>query len=144
MDPAKGKPEEKAVFSQHCGDETTTYYNRAKGFSRHTMGLKQPNPMTVFPPLAFRQLKRQEPAAMTGPKGKAGKRDSIRAKVFEKGGEGAWGRGGKNFLQKVFPSPPPAPHLSFSKDFRVYQIPVLRFYGMLPSVRCIVLLKRRV
>ena len=93
--PPRGKPEEKAVFSPHCGDETTSYYNRAKGFSRHSVGLKQPNPMAgLFPPLAFRQLKRQEPAAMTGPKGKAGKRDSIRAKVFEKGGEGACGRGG--------------------------------------------------
>jgi len=28
--PAKGKPEKKAVFSPHCGDETTTnYYNKA-------------------------------------------------------------------------------------------------------------------
>ena len=33
--------------------------------------------------------------------------------------------------------------LSFSKDFRVYRIPVLRFYGMLPSVRCIIFLKRQ-
>ena len=29
---AKGKPEKKAVFSLHCGDETTTYYNRAFPF----------------------------------------------------------------------------------------------------------------
>ena len=27
--PPRGKPEKKAVFSPHCGDETTTYYNRA-------------------------------------------------------------------------------------------------------------------
>ena len=37
-----------------------------------------------------------------------------------------------------------SPHLSFSKDFRVYRIPVLWFYGMRPSVHCIVLLKRNV
>ena len=30
VDPAKGKNGEKAVFSPHCGDETTIYYNRAK------------------------------------------------------------------------------------------------------------------
>ena len=30
VDPAKGKPEKKAVFLPHCGDETTTNYNRAK------------------------------------------------------------------------------------------------------------------
>ena len=29
VDPAKGKTGKKAVFSPHCGDETTTYYNRA-------------------------------------------------------------------------------------------------------------------
>ena len=34
-------------------------------------------------------------------------RDSINAKVFGKGEEGVWGRGGKTFLQKGFPSPPP-------------------------------------
>jgi len=28
-DSAKGKTGEKAVCSPHCGDETTTYYNRA-------------------------------------------------------------------------------------------------------------------
>ena len=27
--PPRGKPEKKAVFSPHCGDETTTNYNRA-------------------------------------------------------------------------------------------------------------------
>ena len=27
--PPRGKPDKKAVFSPHCGDETTTYYNRA-------------------------------------------------------------------------------------------------------------------
>ena len=32
VDPAKGKTGKKAVFSPHCGDETTTYYNRAKHF----------------------------------------------------------------------------------------------------------------
>ena len=47
------------------------------------------------------------------------------------------------FWRKTFPFLP-QPHLSFSKDFRVYRIPVLWFYGMRPSVRCIVLLKRRV
>ena len=30
VEPAKGKTGKKAVFSPHCGDETTTYYNRAK------------------------------------------------------------------------------------------------------------------
>ena len=29
VDPAKGKLEKKAVFPPHCGDETTTNYNRA-------------------------------------------------------------------------------------------------------------------
>ena len=29
VDPPRGKPEKKAVFSSHCGDETTTNYNRA-------------------------------------------------------------------------------------------------------------------
>ena len=29
MKPAKGKPDKKPVFSQYCGDETTTCYNRA-------------------------------------------------------------------------------------------------------------------
>ena len=29
VDPAKGKTEKKLYFSPHCGDETTTYYNRA-------------------------------------------------------------------------------------------------------------------
>ena len=29
VDPAKGKTGEKAVFSSHCGDETTTNDNRA-------------------------------------------------------------------------------------------------------------------
>ena len=28
--PPRGKPDKKAVFSPHCGDETTTNYNRAK------------------------------------------------------------------------------------------------------------------
>ena len=27
--PPRGKPEKKAVFSSHCGDETTINYNRA-------------------------------------------------------------------------------------------------------------------
>ncbi|EGW45740.1 hypothetical protein HMPREF0178_01566 [Bilophila sp. 4_1_30] len=45
------------------------------------------------------------------------------------------GEGRENF--------PPDPLLSFSKDFRVYRIPVLRFYGMLPSVCCIIFLKRQ-
>ena len=30
VDPAKGgKPEKTAVFSPYCGDETTTYYDKA-------------------------------------------------------------------------------------------------------------------
>ena len=29
VDPAKGKTEKKLYFSPYCGDETTTYYNRA-------------------------------------------------------------------------------------------------------------------
>ena len=29
VDPAKGKTGKKAVFSSHCGDETTINYNRA-------------------------------------------------------------------------------------------------------------------
>ena len=29
VSPAKEKAGKKAVFSPHCGDETTTYYNRA-------------------------------------------------------------------------------------------------------------------
>ena len=53
--------------------------------------------------------------------------------------------GGKRkfFWRKIFPFLP-QPHLPFSKDFRVYRIPVLRFYGMRPSVRCIIFLKRHV
>ena len=54
MDPAKGKPEKKAVFSPHCGDETTTNYNRA--FQKESVLEKTAN------------------------------RDSIRIKVFGKGG----------------------------------------------------------
>ena len=30
VDPAKGKTGKKAVFSSHCGDETTINYNRAQ------------------------------------------------------------------------------------------------------------------
>ena len=41
------------------------------------------------------------------PTGNIEKRDSIRANVFERGGMGVWGKGGENFLQKVFPSLPP-------------------------------------
>lgn len=29
LEPAKGKIGKKAIFSQHCGDEATTYSNRA-------------------------------------------------------------------------------------------------------------------
>ena len=29
VDPARGKLEKRLYFSLHCGDETTTYYNRA-------------------------------------------------------------------------------------------------------------------
>ena len=47
------------------------------------------------------------------------------------------------FWRKIFPFLP-QPHLPFSKDFRVYRIPVLWFYGMRPSVRCIIFLKRHV
>ena len=32
VDPARGKLEKRLYFSLHCGDETTTYYNRAKHF----------------------------------------------------------------------------------------------------------------
>lgn len=53
------------------------------------------------------------------------------------------GMGEGNFLKKVPFSHPPRPLLSSLKDFRVYRIPVLRFYGMLPSVRCIIFLKRQ-
>ena len=30
VDPAKGKTGKKLYFSPHCGDETTTYYNKAQ------------------------------------------------------------------------------------------------------------------
>ena len=36
--PPRGKPEKRAVFSPHCGDETTTSYNRAfLKHDRHTV-----------------------------------------------------------------------------------------------------------
>ena len=38
---AKGKLEKKAVFSPHCGDETTTYYNRANEKPRYDRGFSQ-------------------------------------------------------------------------------------------------------
>ena len=40
VDPAKGKTDKKAVFSPHCGDETTTNYNRANflGGDYHGIG----------------------------------------------------------------------------------------------------------
>ena len=38
--------------------------------------------------------------------GKSASRDSIKSKVLGKGGMGVWGKGGKTFLQKGFPSLP--------------------------------------
>ncbi len=52
----------------------------------------------------------QKPTTQSGdiPKtGKAAAKDSIRTKVFEERGMGVWGKGGRNFLQKVSPSLPP-------------------------------------
>mgnify|MGYP000276052230 CR=1 FL=1 len=43
VDPAKGKTGEKAVFSPHCGDETTTNYN--KDF--HYIGVVDTQPFTL-------------------------------------------------------------------------------------------------
>ena len=34
-------------------------------------------------------------------------KDSIKSKVFEEGGKGVQGKGGRNFLEKVSPSLPP-------------------------------------
>jgi hypothetical protein len=39
--PPRGKQEKKAVFSPHCGDETTTYYNRANEKPRYDRGFSQ-------------------------------------------------------------------------------------------------------
>ena len=36
-----------------------------------------------------------------------GNRDSIKSKVFGRGGDGVWGRGGETFLKKSFSSPSP-------------------------------------
>ncbi|WP_278593911.1 hypothetical protein [Bilophila wadsworthia] len=54
------------------------------------------------------QTKRQDPSFSSGCHfEKTANRDSIRGKVLEGRGEGAWGRGEGNFLQKVSLSPPP-------------------------------------
>ena len=52
------------------------------------------------------QTKRQDPSFSSGCHfEKTANRDSIRGKVLEGRGEGAWGRGEGNFLQKFSPSP---------------------------------------
>ena len=55
--------------------------------------------MRISPPLHSGTVSR--------PAGNAAKRDSIKSKIFEKGGMGVRGKGGRNFLQKVSPSLPP-------------------------------------
>ena len=46
--PPKGKPEKKAVFSPHCGDETTTYYNRAVEIPRIRIGFSRTNRLKLW------------------------------------------------------------------------------------------------
>ena len=61
----------------------------------------------AFTPLQS-QTKRQDPSFSWGCHfEKTANRDSIRGKVLEGRGEGAWGRGEGNFLEKVSLSPPP-------------------------------------
>ena len=59
----------------------------------------------IFSGPHFQNIAYQPKAASRSAAGKAAKRDSIRGKVLEGRGEGAWGRGEGNFLQKVSPSP---------------------------------------
>ena len=46
--PPRGKPEKKAVFSPHCGDETTTYYNRAVEIPRIRIGFSRTNRLKLW------------------------------------------------------------------------------------------------
>ena len=48
-----------------------------------------------------------EPSSASSPSGKHGNRDSISANVFGRGGMGARGKGGENFLEKSFLLPSP-------------------------------------
>ena len=77
MNSTKGKAGEKAVCSQCCGDETTTYYDRAKNIQ----GYAQAKEFFLY-------------------SGKDGNRDSIRPKVF--GGGGMGGREEETFLQIMY------------------------------------------
>ncbi|WP_302553037.1 hypothetical protein, partial [uncultured Bilophila sp.] len=78
------KAGEKAVCSQCCGDETTTYYDRAKSIQGHA----QAKELFLY-------------------SGKDGNRDSIRPKVFGGGGMGVWGKGGGSLSPERFLLPSP-------------------------------------
>ena len=59
-------------------------------------------PLRPFPSSIRRNTPPEPPPAR-----QADGRDSIRTKVFERGGMGVWGKGGENFPQKVLPCLPP-------------------------------------
>ena len=77
-----GKLEKKAVFSSCCGDETITCYDR----------VKKKAPITTVTGLHFFQKPREKSSRVDIEK--TVKRDSIRAKVLGRGGEGLGGAGG--------------------------------------------------
>ena len=130
--PPRGKPEKKAVFSPHCGNETTTNHNRAFPLSgvrasecsfpqklplRHmdpkpSKGRHVPFILTKEPKPSRRQGNTPSPARHTsaskGPtsNGTPDAQPPHQRKVFGGRGWGFGGRGGKPFSRRV-PSPSP-------------------------------------